>query len=66
MENRVNFSARSAQGLSVLDFLKSFELSEGEGSFGHGHDQASGGILPPERWRELLSKMGFDPTQVGF
>ena len=60
MENRVNFSARSAQGLSVLDFLKSFELSDGEGSFGHGHDQASGGILPPERFRELLSKMGFD------
>ena len=60
MENRVNFSARSAKGLSVLDFLKSFELSDGEGSFGHGHDQASGGILPPERWRELLEKMGFE------
>ena len=66
MENRVNFSARSANGLSVLDFLKSFEISPGEGSFGHGHDQASGGILPPERFRELLSKMGFDPAQVGF
>ncbi len=62
MENRVNFSARSAKGLSVLDFLKSFELSEGEGSFGHGHDQASGGVLPPERWRELLDKMGFDAS----
>ena len=59
MPNRVNFSARSAKGLSVLDFLKSFELTPGEGSFGHGHDQASGGILPPERWNELLSKMGF-------
>ena len=66
MEDRVNFSARSAKGLSVLDFLKSFELSGGEGSFGHGHDQASGGILPPERFRELLSKMGFDPAEVGF
>lgn len=66
MKNRVNFSARSAKDLSVLDFLKSFELSEGEGSFGHGHDQASGGILPPERFRELLGKMGFDPAQVGF
>ena len=66
MENRVNFSARSAKGLSVLDFLKSFEISPGEGSFGHGHDQASGGILPPERWRELLGKMGFNPSEVGF
>ena len=60
MENRVNFSARSAKGMSVLDFLKGFELSAGEGSFGHGHDQASGGILPPERWHELLSQMGFE------
>ncbi len=60
MKDRVNFSARSANGLSVLDFLKSFELSPGEGSFGHGHDQASGGILPPARWHELLSKMGFE------
>ena len=58
--DRVNFSARSAKGLSVLDFLKSFELSEGDGHFGHGHDQASGGSLPPERWQELLGKMGFE------
>lgn len=62
MKNRVNFSARSATGRSVLDFLKSFTLSPGEGSFGHGHDQASGGSLPPRRWRELLNKMGF-PNQ---
>ena len=64
MENRVNFSARSATGRSVLDFLKSFELAGEEGHFGHGHDQASGGSLPPDRWRELLSKMGFD-LEVG-
>ncbi len=60
---RVNFSARSAKGLSVLDFLKSFEVSGEEGHFGHGHDQASGGSLPPQRWRELLGKMGFDEVQ---
>ena len=42
IENRVNFSARSAKGRSVLDFLKSFQLSEGEGHFGHGHDQGVG------------------------
>ena len=58
LPNRVNFSARSAQDRSVLDYLKSFDLSEGEGHFGHGHDQASGGSLPPERWRELLGKNG--------
>jgi single-stranded-DNA-specific exonuclease len=56
---RVNFSGRSSKGVSVLEYLKSIQISEGEGAFGHGHDQASGGSLPVERWNELLAKMGF-------
>ncbi|MDQ2731865.1 MAG: phosphoesterase, partial [Armatimonadota bacterium] len=56
---RVNFSARSARGESVLDFLRSIPLSEGEGSYANGHDQASGGSLPVDRWNELLAAMGF-------
>ena len=52
---RVNFSARSAANVSVLNFLR-----EIEGYHGHGHDQASGGSLPIERWNELLGKLGFD------
>jgi single-stranded-DNA-specific exonuclease len=60
MPNRVNFSARSAANVSVLDFLREIELSEGEGYHGRGHDQASGGSLPIERWNELLAKLGFD------
>ncbi len=59
MPGRVNFSARSANGKSVLDFLKSLDAGEGEGHFGHGHDQASGGSLPPERWEKLKRAMGF-------
>ncbi len=59
MANRVNFSARSAKGKSVLDFLKSLDAGEGEGHFGHGHDQASGGSLPPERFDKLKRAMGF-------
>lgn len=59
MPNRVNFSARSAKDKSVLDFLKSLDAGEGEGYFGHGHDQASGGSLPPERWEKLKRAMGF-------
>jgi len=59
LPNRVNFSARSALNLSVLDFLRKIELSEGEGYHGHGHDQASGGSLPIDRWNELLAKLGF-------
>ena len=59
MPNRVNFSARSAKDKSVLDFLKSLDAGEGEGHFGHGHDQASGGSLPLERWEKLKRSMGF-------
>lgn len=59
LPNRVNFSARSAANVSVLEFLREIELSEGEGYHGHGHDQASGGSLPFERWNELLAKLGF-------
>jgi single-stranded-DNA-specific exonuclease len=57
--DRVNFSARAPQGTNVLQFLRSIELSDGEGNYGHGHDQASGGSLPIERWNELLQKLGF-------
>ena len=59
MPNYVNFSARAMPGNNVLEFLRSFQISEGEGHFGHGHDQASGGSLTPDRWNELLEKMGF-------
>jgi single-stranded-DNA-specific exonuclease len=59
LPERVNFSARSAADVSVLDFLREIELREGEGYHGHGHDQASGGSLPIERWNELLGKLGF-------
>ena len=57
---RVNFSVRTASGINVLDFLKNVDLSPGEGSYGHGHDSASGGSLPVERWHELLTSLGFE------
>ncbi len=59
LPGRVNFSARSSAGINALQYLKSIEISDGEGSFGNGHDQASGGSLPVERWEELLLKIGF-------
>ena len=62
MPGRVNFSARAYSDKNVLQFLRSFDLGEGEGNFGHGHDQASGGSLPPDRWNLLLEKMGFPPS----
>lgn len=62
MPGRINFSARSMSDKNVLEFLRSFDLGEGEGHFGHGHDQASGGSLPADRWNLLLEKMGFPAT----
>jgi single-stranded-DNA-specific exonuclease len=62
LPGRVNFSARTSSGVSVLDFLRGVELSEGEGSYAQGHDQASGGSLPFARWNELLAKLGFPAT----
>jgi single-stranded-DNA-specific exonuclease len=60
MPGRVNFAARtSAEGVSVLDFLRGIKLNVTEGSYGQGHDQASGGSLPFETWNELLAKLGF-------
>ncbi|MBD2089992.1 hypothetical protein H6F67_09020 [Microcoleus sp. FACHB-1515] len=44
---------------NVLEPLRAQNISEGEGNFGHGHDQASVGSLPVERWNELLAKLGF-------
>lgn len=63
MPDRVNFAARtSTEGVSVLDFLRGFEIDAQGGSYGQGHDQASGGVLPVAAWNELLAKMGFPET----
>lgn len=59
LPRRVNFSTRAAPGVNVLDFLRDLKLPAGEGNFGHGHDQASGGSLPLARWNELLALMNF-------
>lgn len=59
MPDRINFSARSGVGINALEYLRSIKIAAGDGDFGHGHDQATGGSLPRERWNELLEKMGF-------
>lgn len=59
VDGRVNFSMRSASGTNLLDLLGAIDLGEGEGSYGHGHDQATGGSLPTERFQLLLEKLGF-------
>ena len=61
LPGRVNFSARSAEGVNLLEFLRGIDLGEGEGSYARGHEQATGGSLPIERWNLLLEKLGFIP-----
>lgn len=58
---RVHFSMRSSGDVSVLKLLAGIklDLAEGEGNFGNGHDQASGGSLPPAQWESLLRQIGF-------
>lgn len=62
LPGRVNFSARSGADRSALDLLRAVDLGAGEGSYGRGHDQASGGSLPVARWNELLRQLGFPET----
>lgn len=58
LPGRVNFSARS-NSINVLEFLRSHPLPDGDGSYANGHDQASGGSLPQDRWHQLLTQLGF-------
>jgi single-stranded-DNA-specific exonuclease len=62
VEGRVNFSMRSTKSTNLINFLRAIDLGEGDGSFGHGHDQATGGSLPVARWNLLLEKLGFPST----
>lgn len=59
LPGRVNFSARSEGDANALQLLRSVELPAGEGDYAHGHDHASGGSLPEERWNALLKALGF-------
>lgn len=59
MPGKINFSARSHENISALDFLRSIKIDAREGSYAQGHDQATGGSLPVAAWNELLAKLGF-------
>ena len=61
MPGRVNFSMRTSSSTNLLDFLRAIDIGEGEGSYARGHDQATGGSLPAERFEALLRKLGLAP-----
>ncbi len=63
MPDYVAFSMRTASEVNLLDFLSGVEVDVAEGYFGHGHDQATGGLLPTASWNKLLQQLGF-PSAV--
>jgi single-stranded-DNA-specific exonuclease len=56
----VAFSARTARtDLNLPQLLRATRVAEGDGRFGNGHDQASGGHLAPELFAQVLAALGF-------
>lgn len=60
LPGRVNFSMRTASEVNLLDMLGGIDLGREEGSYGRGHDKATGGSVTREQWRRLLLQLGFD------
>jgi single-stranded-DNA-specific exonuclease len=58
----VAFSSRTARkDLNLPHLLRgAIDLGPLNADFGNGHDQASGGHLPPEPFDGLLAALGFD------
>lgn len=60
----VAFSIRTARAdLKLPAILQAIDLGEFSGRYGQGHDQASGGHLPPDAFERLLGELGF-PSSV--
>lgn len=60
----VAFSARTARAdLSLPEIFQAVDLGPAfaayENDYGHGHDAASGGHLPPDAFDRLLDRLGF-------
>jgi single-stranded-DNA-specific exonuclease len=57
----VAFSTRTARAdLSLPALFRAVDLGAANASFGHGHDQASGGHLAPADFNRLTAALGFD------
>jgi single-stranded-DNA-specific exonuclease len=57
----VHFSARSARGINLLEFLREKAPAGADENYGSGHEQATGGALRPDAWDEFVGKLGFGP-----
>ncbi len=62
LDGVVAFSTRtSRRGLSLPKLFQSIDTPGWNGRWGHGHDQASGGHLPPDVFNHVLDALGFAP-----
>ena len=62
LDGLVAFSTRSSRRDVKLPVLyQSIDTGEWNGRWGHGHDQASGGHLPPDVFNDVLDALGFGP-----
>ena len=57
----VHFSGRAPSGVNLLRFLRAHTPEGADGTFGGGHDQASGGALTVALWNVFATDMGFGP-----
>ncbi len=55
----VHFSGRAPAGVNLVRFLRDHTPAGADGTFGGGHDQASGGALPVALWNTFATEMGF-------
>jgi single-stranded-DNA-specific exonuclease len=57
----VHFAGRAPKGVNLVQFLRAHTPAGADGTFGGGHDQASGGALPVTLWNPFATEMGWGP-----
>ncbi len=57
----VHFAGRAPKHVNLVQFLRNHTPNGADGTFGGGHDQASGGALPMAIWNAFITEMGFGP-----
>ncbi|UBV44495.1 hypothetical protein LAJ19_17070 (plasmid) [Deinococcus taeanensis] len=66
LPGKVAFAVRTARtDLNLSALLQSVDVGGATESYGHGHDQASGGQLPPEAFKRVLDALGFEADAMG-
>ena len=62
LDGLVAFSTRSSRrDVKLPEVYQAIDTPGWNGKWGHGHDQASGGHLPPDVFNDVLDALGFGP-----